>query len=349
MPKAILFDLDGTLVQTRESSWKIFKYVNDEFALGVRSQEEYFGLLEGNLFQAIRSLAGARANQVAQRFLALLKTDYHPPFVPGMVDVIRAMAGVCSLAVVSSNAMVTIRRILEDAGLQHCFSHVFGGDVEPDKRACVRRFLADAEYLVNRRCSPAYVERHRPELAREDQIVLVTDTVGDVRHAVECGVRVVGVTWGMHSEAKLKEAGAEFVAIWPQEILSHLFPNGVGAEVCGIEPAGSAYGKCDCQSSAVCSCGSAARLKDASRIRRARRVASTKELERRGAGASRTSQPAIQARPSDDSMLLENIRRIGRAAGRVPSTYVAPRPLREPDSLMLDGIHRISRISGDHL
>jgi phosphoglycolate phosphatase len=69
MPKAILFDLDGTLVQTRESSWEVFTRVNQEFGLGVRSQEEYFGLLEGNLFEALRELAGARADEVAQRSL----------------------------------------------------------------------------------------------------------------------------------------------------------------------------------------------------------------------------------------------------------------------------------------
>jgi phosphoglycolate phosphatase len=340
MPKAILFDLDGTLVQTRESSWEVFTRVNTEFGLGVRSQEEYFALLEGNLFQALRELAGPRADEVAQRFLALLKTDYHPPFVPGMVDVVKAMAGVCSLAVVSSNATVTIRRILERAKLQHCFSHVFGGDVEPDKRNCVRRFLADAEYLVNRQCSPSYVEDHHPERARQDQIILVTDTVGDVRHAVECGVRVVGVSWGMHTERKLIEAGAEFVAVWPQEILAHLFPNGVGAPACEVAPPAVAtssaatahHSGCGCYEKTSCGCGSDAALSQASQIRRDRRLASVGLNDTRGAGSAkssalydsiqRTSQTGIAtggSTPSHkipqaiDSLLLDSVRRIGRA------------------------------------
>jgi phosphoglycolate phosphatase len=298
MPKAILFDLDGTLVQTRESSWEVFTRVNQEFGLGVRSQEEYFSLLEGNLFQALREISGPRADEVAQRFLALLKTDYNPPFVPGMVDVVKAIAGNCSLAVVSSNAMVTIRRILERAGLQHCFSHVFSGDVESDKRACVRRFLADAEYLVNRQCSPAYVEDHRPELARQHQIVLVTDTVGDVRHAVECGVRVVGVAWGMHTDKKLVAAGAEFVAVWPQEILSHLFPNGVGAVACAIP---HSHDDCGCHGEKACACETSTALSDAAAIRHDRRIAATGRLD------------PLAPRPSADTLLLESIQRIGRA------------------------------------
>ena len=80
---------------------------------------------------------------MASHFLAQLDADYAPDFVPGIVDVVRALAGNCSLAVVSSNSTATIRRLLTRAGVAHCFSHVFGGDVEPDKRAVVRRFLAD--------------------------------------------------------------------------------------------------------------------------------------------------------------------------------------------------------------
>jgi phosphoglycolate phosphatase len=337
MPKAILFDLDGTLVQTRDSSWEVFTRVNQEFGLGVRSQEEYFALLEGNLFESLRKIAGGRADEAAQRFLTLLKSDYHPPFVPGMVDVVKAIAGVCSLAVVSSNAMVTIRRILERAGLQHCFSHVFGGDVEPDKRACVRRFLADAEYLVNRNCSPAYVEHHHPELARQDQIILVTDTVGDVRHAVECGVRVVGVAWGMHAEKKLMEAGAEFVAVWPQEILSYLFPDGVGAATCGITPAAAPAEKCGCHGKSACGCGPEAALAQATQIRHDRRLGSSIRL---GAGS------AVNV---NNTTLLDPIQGVSQPAGSISNSASAHRMTPELDGVLLESIRRIGRAVANHI
>ncbi len=107
---------------------------------------------------------------MARHFLAELEADYEPDFVPGMVDVVRALAANCSLAVVSSNTTATIRRLLTRAGIAHCFSHVFGGDVEPDKRAVVRRFLADRSYLINRDCSPAYREGDQPSEASADRI-----------------------------------------------------------------------------------------------------------------------------------------------------------------------------------
>ncbi len=147
-PLAVLFDFDGTLVQTREASWKIFERVNAAFKLGVTSQQDYFRLLEDNLFKGIRRLCrdDAHAQEVALNFLGEIEAHYEPDFVPGMADVVRTLAANCSLAVVSSNTTKTIRRLLVRARIAHCFSHVFGGDVEPDKRAVVRRFLTDDSY-----------------------------------------------------------------------------------------------------------------------------------------------------------------------------------------------------------
>ncbi|MBA1148051.1 HAD family hydrolase [Ectothiorhodospiraceae bacterium WFHF3C12] len=320
MPKAILFDLDGTLVQARESSWRVFAKTNAKFGLGIETQEEYFRLLEGNLFESLRRLANdeERAAEASAHFLELLKEEYDPPFVPGMVDVVKCIAGACALAVVSSNSMSTIRRILTKAGLQHCFSHVFGGDVEPDKRTCVQRFLADADYSINRQCAPAYVEDHRPEDVSEHQVVLVTDTVGDVTHAVECGIRAVGVAWGMHSEEALRAAGAEFVAVWPQELVSYLVPGGVSNESCAFSAPRLGMptehgGECSCGGDCSCFDHRDPDLAAASRLRRERRLASSRSLLVRLVGSA---QPPPD-RPSDwkptDELLMASLRRIRRS------------------------------------
>jgi phosphoglycolate phosphatase len=276
-PLAVLFDLDGTLVQTREASWNIFARTNAAFGLGVDSQEEYFKLLEENLFAGLRKLCRdeAQASEVARHFLAQLDADYMPPFVPGMVDVVRALAGNCSLAIVSSNTTATIRRLMTQAGIANCFSHVFGGDVEPDKRAVLRRFLADRSYLINRDCSPSYREGDEPSPASASDLALITDTTGDVIHAKECGAAVIGVAWGMHGEAALKGAGADFVALWPQEIVARLLPGGFPRKSCFVGPMSS----CGCGSAApsACSC-EPVELAEAGAIRRERNLSRTNAL-----------------------------------------------------------------------
>ena len=240
----IVFDLDGTLVQTRVASWGVFREVQAEFDLGLDTEEKYFALLQGNLFESLREACpdAATADAVAARFLERLEAEYHPDIIPGMVDVVHALASRATLAVLSSNATSVIRRVLSDHGLQFCFSHVFGGDIEPDKSVGLRRFLADAAQGVGRRCSAPYDEGGLAGVMSDEDTVLVTDTTGDAAAALAAGVRVVGVSWGMHTARELLAAGAEFVAMWPQELISYLRPVGSDDGACALPGVDGAIG-----------------------------------------------------------------------------------------------------------
>jgi phosphoglycolate phosphatase len=245
--RAILFDLDGTLVQTRKAAWELFAETNRQFQLGVDDSEAFFKLFEDNFFRSLARICrdDGQRDAAKQHFLGLLRTQYCPPIIPGMADVIRALASRCTLAVLSTNTIKTIRRILTEAGLANCFAHVFAGDIEPDKSISVRRFLADRSYSIGRHCSPGYDENAEAVEANGDEVVLVTDTSGDIRDAMSCGVRAVGVAWGMHSETQLLEAGAEVVAIWPQELIALLAPEAPAEASCACaSPKGGEHVNC---------------------------------------------------------------------------------------------------------
>ena len=319
--KAVLFDLDGTLVQTREASWRVFAKTNAAFSLGIDTQADFFRLLEDNMFHGLRKVCGddRKADDAARHFLELLQHEYDPVFVPGMADVVRAFAGSCSLAVISSNSVSTIRRILDREGLTHCFSHVFGGDVEQDKRASVKRFLSDKSYLVNRDCSPAYREGDEPTSPAADEIALITDTVGDIRHAVECGIRAIGVAWGMHSEQQLLAAGAEFVAVWPQELVARLLPGGFASRSCQLSKPIEA----DHDAGGGCSCGCQHDdLGHAAMVRKQRRLAAAANLGARATCGAATPSDDRRLIPTAgtgeiDSVLLASLRRLKHGGGPV--------------------------------
>jgi phosphoglycolate phosphatase len=233
--RAVIFDLDGTLVQTRVASWEVFARISRRFELGVTRQEQYFHLFRGNVFASIRELCrdDAHAAEVKTAFIDLLRSDYTPPMVPGMVNVVRQLAGNCTLAVMSSNVMQVLRRVLVANDLAFCFAHVFGGDVAPDKRDAIRAFLSDSGTAFGRHCVADYDEGGRGTVPNPATTVLVTDTAGDVRDALAAGIRVIGVAWGMHSVDELTAAGAEFVALWPQEVSAYLLNDPASASPSG--------------------------------------------------------------------------------------------------------------------
>ncbi len=237
----MVFDMDGTLVKTRAASWEVFRDTAGQFDLPVRTAEEFYRLFEGNFFDSLQQLCAdsGTGDAVREHFMTGLKERYQPAFVPGMIDVIKSLAPHYALAVMSSNSMDAIRRILESAGVAQCFAHVFSAEVGKSKREHLRRVQNDPAYGEVRQCSPDYLEglpAAAPVANRDAEVVLITDTVGDVTEATGCGARAIGVAWGMHSVDALLGAGAERVVYWPQEITAALLPNG-------------------CQRSGGCACG----------------------------------------------------------------------------------------------
>jgi phosphoglycolate phosphatase len=152
------------------------------------------------------------------------------------------------------------------------------------------RFLADAAQGAGRRCSAPYDEISGPEAATHSDTVLVTDTTGDVEAALTAGVRAVGVSWGMHSPDKLLAAGAEFVAVWPQELIAYLRPDSV--------PAGVVDGQCavTSRSPAPMSDGSAESAADIRIARRTGSLADAGASDRKVSGACGCAPHATRSR-----------------------------------------------------
>jgi phosphoglycolate phosphatase len=328
VPRAILFDLDGTLVDTRTASWQLFAETNRAFTLGIDTQEAFFKAFEGNFFDSLARLVPdpKRAADAKAHFMGLLRTRYNPAVIPGMVDVVRALAPQCTLAVLSTNGIEAIRRVLVGAGIATCFSHVFSGDVEPRKAASMRRFLADQRYATHRQCSPAYQDGAEALQLQAQEVVLVTDTVGDVAEAREAGVRAIGVSWGMHTEKQLLDAGAERVALWPQELVAWLrdADSAVRGGACSTAMQGPAQAQtpaCSCAAPAQSAAGSTATqpasrptfdpVAEAGRVRDARRL-QARQAQAAALATAAPTAPFIHTPPTGavSSELLRALQRI---------------------------------------
>ena len=61
--RTVVFDMDGTLVQTRAASWEVFQDTARQFELPVRSAEEFFALFQDNFFESLSRLCADAAER----------------------------------------------------------------------------------------------------------------------------------------------------------------------------------------------------------------------------------------------------------------------------------------------
>src|ERR1700741_5228085 len=116
----------------------------------------FFRLFHQHFYAALDQKGSS--DEVKRHFQELLRENYSPDLVPGMANVVHALAGHYTLIVLSSNTMEAVRSILLNCDVAHCFAHVFPGGVTPSKVDPIGRFLADPSYSCGRRCSPHYEE-----------------------------------------------------------------------------------------------------------------------------------------------------------------------------------------------
>jgi phosphoglycolate phosphatase len=112
----------------------------------------------------------------------------------------------------------------------------------------------------------------------------------------------------MHREKDLLEAGAEFVAVWPQELIAYLLSGAAGGHSCGL-PAASA---CDCPaaSEASCRCDDAGIAKaDAARRERSLKRAHALVSSLLSAPAG-IALPAAQEKWRSDDALMRSLARL---------------------------------------
>lgn len=176
--KAILFDLDGTLLDSFASHLRAYQAA---FAkLGLRLTEEEFHRHyhpDWNLFYQAAGVPAERWGLLSTYWREEIAVTAPPPPFPGVIETLATLRRRASLAVVTSGSRQRVDADLEGAGLAGHFAVIItGGDVRTPKPAPEGVFLALRALAV-----------------APDEAVYVGDTPVDEAMAAHAGVRFVGV------------------------------------------------------------------------------------------------------------------------------------------------------------
>jgi phosphoglycolate phosphatase len=201
--RAVVFDLDGTLVDSRRDLAEAVNRMRGELGLAPLDLAEVVGMVGRGARNLVRSALGgevdeARVDLALARFLAHydeLATDATMPY-PGIPRLLAELAGSRPLALLTNKPERPTLRILEHFDWSRWFRTVVGGDSLP-----VRKPDPGGLVEIARRLGVA-----------PGELLLVGDSRIDAETAAAAGAPFVFAEWGFASAADREALGAAWRA-----------------------------------------------------------------------------------------------------------------------------------------
>ena len=180
--KVIIFDMDGVLFDTIPYAEKVYL----ESHPGMTS-EMYKNLHTGNFHEETKKYAHLKKEQTEEEKnnlnIAYAEVKSKTPMFAGVEEMLKDLHNLGYLLVLNTNAYDrNCLPLLEKSGIKTLFDLIATAEFSKSK---VEKFkLIEEKYNVNK-----------------EDVLFVTDSLGDVKEAQVAEVPTVAVTWGVHDES----------------------------------------------------------------------------------------------------------------------------------------------------
>ena len=205
MKTGILFDLDGTLLDTLADLADSVNHVLASFGYPPRTVEEVRQFVGNGAARLIAQAVpeGANPAPVLAAFQPYYSAHCQIKTKPyeGIPEALAVLGARHPLAIVSNKPDAAVKTLCADI-----FPGIYARGESPD---CPRKPAADMVYKAMASIGA-------------DTCIYVGDSDVDVLTANNAGVPCLSVLWGFRGEAELTAAGADVLAAKPEDILTYL-------------------------------------------------------------------------------------------------------------------------------
>lgn len=202
MIKLLIYDLDGTLIDSRRDIAEAVNWTLRELGFGELPLERvarFVGSGVRNLMRQALWEADERSRRLLERSVKLFRARYgehllvHTRLYPSVPQVLKYMRH-CKQAVITNKPDDFSRTILKGLGIDSYFFHVVGGEAGFPKKPAPDGVL---EILKRGGVTPA-------------EALLVGDSALDIETARNAGIAVVAVTYGFGAREEIDGAKPDY-------------------------------------------------------------------------------------------------------------------------------------------
>lgn len=203
MKTGILFDLDGTLLDTLADLTDATNYALARFGCGERSMDYIRSIIGNGALRQITLALPPDSPHDPREVLPVYKAYYQShcniktaPY-PGILDALEELGRDHPLGIVTNKP--------HSAAAPLCHAHFPGVYALGEEPGCPRKPEPD---MVKKAMAALGVSR----------CIYVGDSEVDIRTAENAGMPCLSVTWGLRSKQQLEEAGAQYFCHDPREL-----------------------------------------------------------------------------------------------------------------------------------
>lgn len=206
--KYVLFDLDGTLTDSREGIVNSIRYMLDHYGITI-DREQLQPWLGPPLKESLMKYCGFAEEKALEgvgiyREYFDRKGIFENRVYPGIEEMLKSLKEKGHVLLVATSKPETAAvRVLEHFGLAKYFTYIGGATLDDSrvKKAAVIRYVLEKCNVEDRA-----------------QAVMVGDREHDVLGARENELEVIGVLYGYGSREELTEAGADRIVEDPEKL-----------------------------------------------------------------------------------------------------------------------------------
>lgn len=209
----VLFDLDGTLADPGIGITNSVMYSLKKYGIVVSDRSELYKFIGPPLYESYEKYYGfshAKATRAVEFYREYYRDKgiFENKLYEGTEELLQRICGSGKRAVLAtSKPEVFAKQILEHFGLTKYFTFIAGATLDGS--------LLDKGDVI------AYALKNLDNIDKT-RTVMVGDRMHDIIGAKQNGLRSIGALYGYGSRAELEDAGADFFADSPLEILKML-------------------------------------------------------------------------------------------------------------------------------